>query len=102
MLALTKAMDMAIEKAEAHGFGIVGTNNTPTSTGAIGYYAQKVAEKGLVALVLAQSPEFMAPHGAKDAIFGTNPIAVGIPRSEGAPMVMDMATCALGPSISDW
>jgi LDH2 family malate/lactate/ureidoglycolate dehydrogenase len=43
--------------------------------------------------VLAQSPEFVAPHGAKKAVFGTNPIAVGMPTG-GAPVVMDMATAA--------
>lgn len=30
-------------------------------------------------LVLAQSPEFVAPHGAKQPIFGTNPIALSVP-----------------------
>jgi LDH2 family malate/lactate/ureidoglycolate dehydrogenase len=55
----------------------------------------QVAREGMIGIVLAQSPEFVAPHGAKQAIFGTNPIAVGIPSAEGAdPMVMDMATAA--------
>jgi len=94
MLALIKGMHLSIDKATAHGFGIVGTKNSPTSTGAIGYYAQKIAEKGLIGIVLAQSPEFVAPHGSKQAIFGTNPIAIGIPTTGGSPMVMDMATCA--------
>ena len=36
MLTLHKATDMAISKCKAGGFGIVGTNHTPTSTGALG------------------------------------------------------------------
>lgn len=36
MLALRLATEMATEKAKAHGFGLVGTRNTCTSTGALG------------------------------------------------------------------
>lgn len=93
MLVLHRAMTMAVEKAKSAGFGIVGTNNTSTSTGALGYYAEQVAQHGLIGIVFAQSPEFVAPHGAKQAIFGTNPIAIGIPAEKG-PVVMDMATAA--------
>ena len=90
MVVLHKAMDNAVSKAKSHGFGICGTNNTFTSTGALGYYAQEVAKQGLIGLVFAQSPEFVAPHNAIEPIFGTNPIGVGIPSARG-PMVMDMA-----------
>lgn len=93
MLVLHKAMSMAAEKAKSAGFGIVGTNHTSTSTGALGYYAEQVAKQGLIGIVLAQSPEFVAPHGSKQAVFGTNPIAIGIPAEQG-PVVMDMATAA--------
>ena len=93
MVVIHKAMDMAIEKAKTHGFGICGTNNTSTSTGALGYYAQKIAEEGLIAMVFAGSPEFVAPNGAIQPIFGTNPIGVGIPTA-GKPVVLDMATSA--------
>ena len=63
MLVLHKAVQMATERAQAHGFGIVGTHHTATSTGAIGYYADLIGQKGLIGMVLAQSPEFVAPHG---------------------------------------
>lgn len=36
MLVLNMATDMAIERAKGQGFGIVGTNHTPSSTGALG------------------------------------------------------------------
>lgn len=93
MLVLHKAMSMAVDKAKSAGFGIVGTNHTSTSTGALGYYAEQVAKQGLIGVVFAQSPEFVAPHGSKQAVFGTNPIAIGIPAEQG-PVVMDMATAA--------
>lgn len=57
------------------------------------YYADLVGREGLIGIVLAQSPEYVAPHGARKAIFGTNPIAISIPAEEG-PVTMDMATAA--------
>jgi hypothetical protein len=93
MLVLGRAMGLAVDKARAAGFGIVGTHHTSTSTGALGYYADAIAREGLIGLVLAQSPEFVAPHGARSALFGTNPIAIGVPAESG-PVVMDMATAA--------
>lgn len=94
MIVLDKAAEIAIEKCKKHGVGIVGTNHTFTSTGALGYYAKKIGEQGMVGIVLAQSPEFVAPAGAKQAIFGTNPIGCSIPRKGGEPMTLDMATSA--------
>lgn len=44
-------------KAKEHGFGMVGTFNTSTSTGSIGYYAKTIADAGLIAFCFAQSPE---------------------------------------------
>ena len=57
------------------------------------YWAEQIAGHGLIGLVLCQSPEYVAPHGSSEPIFGTNPIAVGIPAAEG-PLVMDLATSA--------
>eukprot|EP00899_Mesostigma_viride_P015494 jgi/Mesvir1/23946/Mv10717-RA.1 len=94
MVVVHRAVELAVDKAARNGFGIVGTHGTCTSTGALGYYCNKIASRGLVALVLAQSPEFVAPYGAAQAIFGTNPIAFGIPKPQGGALVMDMATSA--------
>ncbi|CAN0019928.1 unnamed protein product, partial [Phaeothamnion confervicola] len=95
MLVVGKAVEMAIDKAKEHGFGMVGTHNTCTSTGSIGAYVRKIAEEGLIGIAFAQSPEFVAPHGAYEPVLGTNPIAVGVPRLDGhPPLVLDMATSA--------
>lgn len=39
MIALTKATQEAIQRALQHGSGIVGLNNTSSSTGALGWVA---------------------------------------------------------------
>ena len=45
--------------------------------------------------MFAQSPELVAPHGGKKAVFGTNPICVAIPGPEDGPLILDMATAAM-------
>jgi LDH2 family malate/lactate/ureidoglycolate dehydrogenase len=64
MLVLSKAAEMATKKCREHGFGVVGTNHTSTSTGCLAYYAEKIARQRYIGVVLAQSPEFVAPAGA--------------------------------------
>jgi LDH2 family malate/lactate/ureidoglycolate dehydrogenase len=91
MLVLTHAMNLAISKAKKMGLAIVGTRNTSTSTGAIGYYAREIAKQDLIGFVFAGSPETVSPHGSYQPIFGTNPLAIGIPTSN-QPLVLDMAT----------
>lgn len=93
-VVLKKALDMAVAKAKEHGFGMVGTNNTNTSTGALGYWANIIAKEELIGFVFAGSPETVAYHGSYEPIFGTNPLAIGIP-SNGDPLVLDMATAAM-------
>lgn len=94
MLVLKQATEMAIKKAKRHGFGMVGTNNTNTSTGAIGYYANKIAREGLIGFIFAGSPETVTTLGSYEPIFGTNPLAIGIP-TKGEPIVLDMATAIM-------
>ncbi len=94
MIAMKKAMEMAIAKAKEHGFGMVGTFNTYSSTGAIGYYASEIAKQGLIGFAFAGSPPTVAPYGSNEAVYGTNPLAVGVP-AEPEPIVLDMATAAM-------
>jgi len=91
ILVMIRATELAIAKAADHGFGIVGTRNTSTSTGAIGYYADAIAQKGFLGFVFAGSPETVNAHGSYEPIFGTNPLAIGVP-SGGERIVLDMAT----------
>lgn len=93
-IVIKKAMDLAVDKAKIHGIGIVGTNNTNSSTGALGYWAGQIAKKGLISFVFAGSPETVSYHGSYEPIFGTNPLAIAIPTN-GDPMVLDMATAAM-------
>ncbi|MBI3956105.1 Ldh family oxidoreductase [Candidatus Gottesmanbacteria bacterium] len=93
-VVIKKTVDMSLTKAKKHGIGIVGTNNTNSSTGALGYWAGQIAREGLIGFVFAGSPETVSYHGSYEPIFGTNPVAIGIPTSQD-PIVLDMATAAM-------
>ncbi len=93
-LVFQEATDIAIKKADTYGVGIVGTKNTFSSTGAIGYYAHKAATKDLIGIIMAGSEAAVAPYGSIDPIFGTNPVAFGFPTTKD-PIVFDMATAAI-------
>ena len=94
MVVLSQATEMATVKARQHGFGIVGSRRTNSPTGAIGIYARRIADAGLLGFVFSGSPELMAMHGSYEPFFGTNPLAIGIPTA-GNPIVLDMATAAI-------
>jgi L-2-hydroxycarboxylate dehydrogenase (NAD+) len=94
MVVMHRAMDLAQEKAAAQGFGMVGTRNTCQATAAIGYYVRNLAAGGFIGLAFSGSSKKVAHFGSYQPIYGTNPLAVGLPTSE-EPIVLDMATSAL-------
>jgi len=91
-VCMMRAAAQAIEIAETFGVG-VGLVSDTAHTGAVGRYAQWIAERGFAALVMVAGPLFMAYHGAKVTSLGTSPLAIGIPGPDGGdPLVLDMAT----------
>ncbi|MCI5060276.1 MAG: Ldh family oxidoreductase [Alphaproteobacteria bacterium] len=88
------AMRLCIDKAKEYGFGIVGANGIFSSTGALGFYAEKAAQEGLIAYACARSPGATAPFGLSAPLFGTNPFSWAFPTLE-EPVVFDMATSAI-------
>jgi LDH2 family malate/lactate/ureidoglycolate dehydrogenase len=94
MVVVKRAVEMALEKAREHGFGMVVTNNTRSSTGAIGYWAREIANEGFIGWAFAGSPPTVATFNSYEPVFGTNPLAIGMP-SDGDPLVLDIATSAM-------
>ena len=95
MLAAVTASDLAADKALENNVAVVSAYNTSTSSGQLAFYAERQAKRGLVCLALANSPEFVAPSAGASPVFGTNPLAVSVPRKGGAPFTFDMATSAV-------
>lgn len=80
MVAMTIAADSAVARARTAGIGLVATAGSVDGTGAIGYYARRVASAGFFCLAASgASPPLVAPVGASVPLIGTNPLAFGIP-----------------------
>lgn len=88
------AIDLALahvgEKARANGITAVGFHNSH-HCGVLGHHVEKCAGAGLIALVMGNTPQAMAPWGGKKPIYGTQPLAFASPRKDALPLVMDMA-----------
>ena len=93
MVVLDKAAKLAVESCNTMGIALVGTTETCTSTGSIGYYAEQVADAGFIGMVMAGSPKVMAVQGSMLPALGTNPLAIAVPTGAGS-LVLDMATSA--------
>lgn len=93
MVVVYNAVEVAISKAKVSGIAIVGCSGYASATGALGMWARKITDAGLVGIVMSQCSEMVAPFGSYEPIYGTNPIAIGIPTKPHA-CILDMATSA--------
>jgi len=59
--------------------------------GQAGRSVERLADQGLVALVVSNTPQAMAFHGGAKPMMGTNPLAFAAPLTGRAPLVVDMA-----------
>jgi LDH2 family malate/lactate/ureidoglycolate dehydrogenase len=60
-------------------------------TGMLGGWVRRLAEGGLVAVLTATSPARLAHPDGGPKLIGTTPLAIGIPSSDGAPVVSDVS-----------
>jgi LDH2 family malate/lactate/ureidoglycolate dehydrogenase len=93
MVVVSHAVNLALEKCAKSGISIVGVSGYASATGALGYWAREITSKGYIGIVMSQCSEMVAPHGSYEPIYGTNPIAIGIPTIPRA-QILDMATSA--------
>jgi hydroxycarboxylate dehydrogenase B len=89
-----RAVARASEIAARHGVAVLNLIDAH-HIGRIGDYAEQAAERGFISMFwvnVAGRPPIVAPHGARNARWGTNPHAVGVPGGEGGPYILDFAT----------
>ena len=60
-------------------------------TGMLGYWVRRLALGGLASALTATSPPRLAHPDGGPPLAGTNPIAIGIPSSDGRPVVADVS-----------
>jgi uncharacterized oxidoreductase len=91
-----QAMALGIARARDQGSCIVALGNSH-HLGRIGAWAEQAAAAGLVSLhfVNVISRAIVAPHGGRDARFGTNPFCAGVPLPGRPPVILDFATSVI-------
>jgi (2R)-3-sulfolactate dehydrogenase (NADP+) len=92
-LTLSAVVAAQLADPPEHARLVVCSRTFPT--GSLGYWVRKLAEGGLVALLTATSPRRLAPPGGGPPLAGTNPLAIAIPSSDGAPVVADVSMGAV-------
>lgn len=61
----------------------------------LGYWARRLAKGGLVAALTATSPARLAHPDGGEPLVGTTPLAIGVPSSDGRPLVSDVSMGAV-------
>jgi LDH2 family malate/lactate/ureidoglycolate dehydrogenase len=64
-------------------------------TGMLGHHLRRLAEAGLVGVLIATSPRRLAHPEGGPKLTGTNPLALAIPSRDGDPVVVDVSMGAI-------
>lgn len=92
--ASCKATDLVIKLAKEHGIGIVNLKESHHN-GAEGVYANKIAQAGMVGMVMSTGNPIMAITGSCEATIGNNPFAYAVPAGKYHTLMMDVAMSAV-------
>jgi len=95
----TAAMALAVHKAQRSGLGAVSLYDG-NYVGALASYVEATARDGLFALAMANATPRVAPHGGREGLHGTNPIAWAAPTADGEALLFDAATGHAAARIS--
>jgi LDH2 family malate/lactate/ureidoglycolate dehydrogenase len=87
------AVELASQRARQLGLGVAVAREIGYF-GALWWCVAPAAEEGLIAIAACNAMAFVAPHGGREALHGTNPIAFAFP-DDPDPVVVDMRTNTL-------
>jgi LDH2 family malate/lactate/ureidoglycolate dehydrogenase len=91
-LVMSRAAEIAIEKARATGIGWVNSQFS-NHAGPASLYANMPLAHDMIGLYFAVgNANHLPPWGGLDMLLSTNPIAAAIPAGREKPIVLDMAT----------
>jgi L-2-hydroxycarboxylate dehydrogenase (NAD+) len=88
-LTLAAICDAQLAAPPEHARVVAASRCFPT--GALGYWVRRLAAAGLAAALTATSPRRLASPEGGPPLAGTNPIAIGVPSSDGRPLVADVS-----------
>jgi LDH2 family malate/lactate/ureidoglycolate dehydrogenase len=85
------AMEQVIAKAAAGGAGVCSIRNS-NHFGIAGFYSEMAARRDMIGIAMTNTAALGVPTFARQAMFGTNPIAFAAPGLGGDLFSLDMAT----------
>jgi len=85
-----RALEAAQERARELGIGLALVRNG-NHFGAIGPYCYLAAQQGFATIIGSNASTTIAPTGGREERLGNNPLAIGVPRPGGDPVILDMA-----------
>jgi len=91
-LGLSKhTMARVIDKARNVGAAFASIRNS-NHFGIAGFYTEMAARADMIGVCMTNTAALGVPTFGRDAMFGTNPIAVSVPALHGRMFTLDMAT----------
>lgn len=88
-LVLAAVVEEQLASPPSHARVVVAAGAFPT--GVLGYWVRRLAEGGLAGALTATSPRRLGHPEGGPPLAGTNPLALGIPSSDGRPLVADVS-----------
>jgi LDH2 family malate/lactate/ureidoglycolate dehydrogenase len=89
-----RARVLAVERARAHGVGVVGVRNS-NHFGTAMWFTRRAAQDGCVAVLTTNASPAMAPWGGREKVVGTNPWSIAAPAPDGRVVALDIANTAV-------
>jgi LDH2 family malate/lactate/ureidoglycolate dehydrogenase len=91
-LSLSKrTMGRVMDKAQACGAAFASIRNS-NHFGIAGFYTEMAARQDMIGICMTNTAALGVPTFGRNAMYGTNPIAVSIPALDGKMFTLDMAT----------
>jgi LDH2 family malate/lactate/ureidoglycolate dehydrogenase len=88
------AMRLAVSKARENSLGFVAVRNS-NHYGIAGYYAMMALEEDMIGISATNTEVLVVPTFTRNAMLGTNPIAIAVPAGLERPYVLDMSTATV-------
>lgn len=91
LLVADQAVSLAVERARAHGAGVVAVRHG-FHFGVARRFAVAMSQAGCLGIAMCNTRPLMPAPGGAERVVGNNPIAIAIPTEGPIPLVLDMAT----------
>lgn len=91
-LVMSRAAEIAVEKARTAGVGWVGARNSNHAGPAMLYARMPLAADMIGIYIAVGSANHLPPWGGTEMLLSTNPIAIAVPGDRHDAIVLDMAT----------